>query len=285
MEKMLFIPLINLSMQLCVVIAIFTTVRQTADYLLYAEIISFGSISAGLVGAGVAFLVFKLRPSVPSWLEVWNALVEGWMLFLSMASVGLYTAGNPFILGLFADHTVVGYYSAAEKIVKGALGLVGPISQAAYPRFSKMASESKTQALKWGRAMLLVMSSLGLALSMALFVWAPTIVAVLLGATYRPSTEVIRTLAPIVFLISTATVWSTLMLIPFGHDRAVTTILVIAGAINLIAAFLLIPQHQEIGMAVAVLLSEGFVTIASLVYSLHRGLNPLGGLIRGFDHG
>jgi len=65
--------------------------------------------------------------------------------------VSLYTAGNAFILGLLASNAAVGYYSAAEKIVKAVLGLTGPITQATFPRFSKMVVESKDSVFKWGQ--------------------------------------------------------------------------------------------------------------------------------------
>lgn len=203
------------------------------------------------------------------------------MLFLSMASVSLYTVGNAFILGLLTNHAVVGYYTAAEKIVKAVLGLLGPVSQAAYPRFSKMASEAKLLALQWARRMLIVMSGLGLALSLTLFAGAPAIVRIVLGPEYEPSIMVMRILSVLVFLIGTATVWSTLILIPFNQDLVVTRILFFAGLINVVAALLLVPLLNHIGMAIAVVLSETFVNITTFAYSWVCRLNPL----REYHHG
>jgi PST family polysaccharide transporter len=262
-------------MRLFIVVGIFTIVHQPEDYLLYAGLTSLGSIAAGLIGVGVALCMFKLRPVIPSWGEIWEALVEGWMLFLSTISISLYTVGNAFILGLLTNHTVVGYYSAAEKIVKAVLGLLGPISQAAYPKFSKMASESKTWVLQWGRRMLLLMSSLGLALSVALFVGAPVIVSFVLGPGYEPSITVMRILAVLPLLIGASNVLGAQIMFPFRLEKAVTMIVFVAGLVNLALAVLFAPARLASGMAMAVLISEAFVTTALLTYLWVNGLNPL----------
>jgi PST family polysaccharide transporter len=278
MEKMVSISVINLVMRLFVVIGIFTMVHRSEDYLLYAGLTSLGSIGAGLVGAGVALSMFQLRPVIPSWRGIWETLVEGWMLFLSTASISLYTVGNAFILGLLTNNTIVGYYSAAEKIVKAVLGLLGPISQAIYPRFSKMASDSKALALHWGQRMLLLMGGLGLILSVSLFVGAPVIVGIVLGPGYEPSVAVMRILAALPLLIGGSNVLGIQLMLPFGRDKAFASILVGAGLINITLAILLAPIWQESGMAAAVLFSEAFVTGTMLIYlSLHQ-LNPLGRL-------
>lgn len=275
MEKMVFISVINLVMRVLVVAGIFVLVRQPEDYLVYAGLMSLGSIGAGVAGAWAALSKFKLSFVMPSLQGIWEALKEGWMLFLSMASVSLYTVGNAFILGLLTNHTVVGYYSAAEKIVKAILGLLGPISQAAYPRFSKMAAESKALALQWGRRMLFLMGGFGFILSLAIFIEAPVIVKVVLGPDYEPSVTVMRILASLCFLIAISNVLGIQIMLPFGKDKVFTSILFSAGFINIAFAVLLAPLWQEFGMAVAVLLSETFVTGTMFIYLSLRQLNPL----------
>jgi len=275
MERMVAISVINLVMRLLVVIGIFTMIHRPEDYLLWAGLTSLGAIGAGLAGVVVAFHMFKLRPVFPSWRGIWETLVEGWMLFLSTASVSLYTVGNAFILGLLTNHTVVGYYSAAEKIVKAVLGLLVPLAQAAYPRFSKMASESKDLALQWGRRMLFLMGGLGLALSITLFVGAPAIVRIVLGPEYEPSIMVMQVLAALPFLIGASNVLGIQLMLPFGKDKPFTSILLSAGLINIALAILFAPIWQEFGMAVAVLLSEAFVTVSMLIYLWLCHINPI----------
>ena len=232
---MVMISVINLAVRLFVVLGIFALVHQPGDYLLYAGLMSVGAIVAGLAGMVTAIAMFKLKPVRLTWRGIWETLEEGWTLFLSRASVSLYTAGNAFILGMLTNHTVVGYYSAAEKIVLAVSGLMGPIAQAVYPRFSKLASESKVMALQWGRRMLVLMGALSLALSIALFAAAPLVVHLMLGPGYEPSIAVMRILAAWIFINGITNVWGIQIMLPFGYDRAFFVILFLAGGINTVS--------------------------------------------------
>ena len=272
MEKMVFISFINLVVRLFVVVGIFTLVHQTEDYLIYAGLTSLGAIAAGVAGVGVALFLFRLRPVFPSRGGIRDALAEGWALFLSTSAVSLYTVGNAFILGALSNLTVVGYYSAGEKIVRAVRQLLMPVSQAAYPRFGKLASESRDLALQWGGRMLLVMGGLGLALSVCLFLGAQSIVAFVMGDGYEPAAQVVRILAPLPLLISASNVMGVQVMLPFGRDRAFTSIVVCAGLANVALAVLFVPVWREVGMGAGVLLSELFVTGTIAVYLWRSGL-------------
>ncbi len=266
MEHMVAISIINLGMKLGVLIGVFTLIRRPEHYLLYAGLLSFGAVLSGMTGMIVAFRMFRLRLNRVAWSGVWETLKEGWILFLSKASVSLYTAGNAFILGMLTNNMVVGYYSAAEKIVKSILGLLSPIAQAAYPRFSKLAAESIDRTLAWGRRMLAIMGGIGFLLMVGVLSGAPFISALLLGPRFAPSIAVMRVLAPIIFLIALSNVLGIQLMLPLGRDRAFTLILFGAGLINVVLAAILAPLWEALGMAVAVLISELFVTVTMFVY-------------------
>jgi PST family polysaccharide transporter len=275
MERMVHISVINLLVRLLMVAGIFTMIKRPEDYLWYAGLTSLGSIAAGLVGMAWAFHLFPLHPVVPSPREIWETLEEGWMLFLSKASISLYTVGNAFILGMLTNPVVVGYYSAGEKLIKAFIGLLGPISEAIYPRFTKMATDSKALAFMWSRRMLFVMGGLGLVLSIALFVTAPLMVRIILGSQFGPSINVIRVLALLPALIAISTVLGVQIMLPFGKDKLFASVLLGAGLMNLLLAFILAPVWHELGMAVAVLVSEVLVTFSMFALLWINQLNPL----------
>jgi len=280
MERMVAISLINLGMKLGVLIGIFTLIRKPEHYLLYAGLMSFGAILSGMTGMIVAFRMFRLRFDRITWSGVWETLKEGWVIFLSRASISLYTAGNAFILGMLTNNTVVGYYSAAEKIVKSILGLLDPIAQAAYPRFSKMAAESSEALTLLARRMMPIMASIGVILTTITFVTAPFLVDLLLGPSFVPSVSVVRILSFTIINISLATIWSTWLLIGAGREKVAAVILFAAGLVNLFSALILAPRFFEQGMAIAVLLSETFVNITSFTYICKTGTNPLNNIFR-----
>jgi len=107
---------------------------------------------------------------------------------LSTAAVSLYTASNTFILGLFTNNTIVGYYSAAEKLVRAIQGLLSPVSQAVYPYLSKLVENSKEGAIKVIQKLALgIGRGEMLAVSLGVLILAGPIVNIILGSQYQSS--------------------------------------------------------------------------------------------------
>jgi PST family polysaccharide transporter len=175
---------------------------------------------------------------------------------------------------------MVGYYSVAEKIVKAMLGILTPVSQAAYPRFSKLAAESKAEALFWGRRMLFLMGGIGFGLSVVIFLSAPLIVGILLGTQYRPSILAIKIISFLPFLVALSNVLGIQLMVPFGMDRGFTWILFTAGLLNVSLAVLLVPPWQAAGMAISVLISEIFVTLAMSIFLIYKNCTLWGKMVR-----
>jgi PST family polysaccharide transporter len=276
MERMSVISVTNLCVRTLGAVAIFLFIRQPGDFFIYAIVFSAQGLFAGLIGAATAFKMFRLRLTLPSWQSVRQEIAESTPFFFTTAAIGLYTSGNAFILGLLTNSVAVGYYSAAEKIVSAAAGLLGPLSQAVYPRFSRLARESRVQTLRWARRMLAFAGSAGLLLSLLLFFGAPLIVRVFLGSKYTPSTAVIAIMSPLPVLIAVSNVLGVQLLFPFGHEKRVLVIVLAAGIVNIALAFLLAPRWQASGMATAVVVSEVVVTLGFFGWTLISKINPLG---------
>lgn len=275
LERMGPISVINLSVRSLVVVGMFILVRRPQDFLVYAALSASGAILAGVTGIVFAFYSLKLEFIWPTWEGVRESLREGWVLFLSNSAIVFYTSGNAFILGLMANDAVVGYFTAGEKIIRAIVGMLGPLSQALFPRFSRLAEESKARTLMWGKRILLAMGGAGILLSAMTFVGAGLIVRVVLGTAYHPSISVVRILAPLPFLVGVSSMLGVQLMIPFGREKAVLSFVLLAGCLNLILASILAPIWKANGMAFSVLAAELFISVAYFTYLWKTQLNPL----------
>jgi O-antigen/teichoic acid export membrane protein len=275
LEKMVPVSTINLSVRIFSALAMFVLVRRPEDYLIYAALISFGALLAGVTGMCMAIRKFRLCFVLPSRADIGGCLKEGWISFLTMGAISFYTAGNGLILGFFTNDLMVGFYSAAERVVRIAMSVWGPFSQAAYPRFSKLAADSKRLALQWGRKMLLVVAALGLVMSVTLFVTAPLIIRIAFGPRYESSVVTLRLLSPLPFLIAVSNVLGIQILFPFHREKVVLASVAVGGAVNLAMAFFLAPVWRANGMAFSVLMAELAVTAIQFGYLWKTNLNPL----------
>lgn len=273
-EKMGAISIINISVRGLVTICIFLLIRDPKDYLVYAILLSFQGFGTGLVGALYVITKFNIKIVRPSWINVKEVLVEGGTIFISNLSHALYNSGNSFILGLLTNFTVVGYYSAAEKIVMALLGLFTPISNAFYPRFSKIASSSRNEVLLWGYRLMYIMGGVGFLTSVVMFFGAPIIVKLALGDGYGPSVMILRILAVIPLLVAVSNVFSIQLMLPFGKDKIFTLIRVVAGPLHIVIAYFMVSNLAGSGMAVTYVITEIFILSLTFLYLWYCQLTP-----------
>ncbi len=266
MEKMSFLAIANLLTKLAMTISIFMLIHNKTDILLYLAILSGGQIFNGIIAFIKSIKLFDIKFSLPSFRLIKQALSEGWMLFLSNASISLYTAGNPFILGFFVSPAIVGYYTAAERIVKASLGAISPITQAIYPKFSKLSHESKESFFRQAKYVLKIMTLLGGFISLFLFIGSPLIIKILLGTQYSNSIILIRLLSVIPLAVAISNVLGVQIMLPLGKDKAFTKILFIAGLINFILVLALAPKIGAKASAIAFSVCEIYIAVAMIFY-------------------
>jgi PST family polysaccharide transporter/O-antigen flippase len=212
--------------------------------------------------------------ATPSLREIWQALREGADLFISRSSISLFAAGNAFIVGMLGGTSAAAYYFAGEKVVKAGSALLGPLSQALYPRMVRLHRESEAQLLDLARRAMVVMAGAGLFGTIIISLGAPLISDVLFGAAYRPSVVVLRVLAPWIFINGITNVWGIQIMMPLQLDRSLSAIFLASGIANILLAGALVPRWQEVGMAASVLTSCLMVTVAMPIVLWRRGIDP-----------
>ncbi|MGB9680690.1 MAG: flippase [Minisyncoccia bacterium] len=261
MERMKYITILNIVAKGIFTVCIFIFIRKMSDYLYVPLINSMGFIVAGGLSLRIASKDFGIKFQIPSISAIKHQLQEGWHIFISTAVISLYTTSNAFILGLFTNNTIVGYYSAAEKIVKAAQGLLAPVSQTVYPYFSKLYSENKIKAKQLLKKILKAVGSVTLLLSILLSILAPLIVRIILGPAYLESIWVFRILIFTFFAIGVNNVLGIQGLVAFGFKSEFFKIVSIYGLIHLIIIVFLIHFWQHVGVALGALTTESFIGI------------------------
>ncbi|MEO1785334.1 flippase [Thermodesulfobium sp. 4217-1] len=265
-ERMKYITIFNVLSRFVFTVAIFVFIRKESDYLYVPLINALGSILAGVLGLWIIFRNFGVKFILPSFENIKYHLKEGWHIFISTVAISLYTISNTFILGLFTNNTIVGYYSAAEKIIKAVQGLLGPVSQTIYPYVSRLANQSKEIAIMFIKKITILIGSVTFILSLGIFIFANLIVKILFGNQYIESVVILRILSFLPFIIALSNIFGIQTMLTFGYKKAFSRILILASAINIILSIILIPIYQANGTAFSVLISEIFVTATMFIY-------------------
>ena len=112
-----------------------------------------------------------------------------------------------------------------------------------------------------------------LAISIILFLFADFFVTLLLGPAYHHSVILLRIMAFLPLLIGLSQVFGVQVMMNFGMQKEFSRILILASVLNLTIICPLIFFVQATGVAVAVSITEFFVTAAMYRTIKRNGIN------------
>lgn len=272
MEKMKQMSVLNLLSKAIFTVAIFIFIKSKGDYIYIPLINSLGFVVAGLLSLWIVIRRFGVKVKIPTRAGIKHEVKEGWHIFVSTIVMSFYTVSNTFILGLFTNNTVVGYYSAGEKIVRAVQGVIIPVSQTIYPHISKLASESIESALTFIRKIIKLVGIPAFILSLALFMFAPQITDIILGKQFKESISVIHILAFLPLLVGLSNIFGVQVMLNFGLKKIFTKIIIMASFVNILLALILVVPLQYIGISISLLFTEIFVTFFMFLVLQKRGI-------------
>ena len=275
MEQMKYISMVSGGAKLLSALALFVFVRDSSDYVLALAILSGGTLFAGVVGLLVAINKFAIVIRMPRRAEMLNTLRDGWHLFVSTAATTFYTNSNVFLVGLLAGNVQAGYFSAAEKIVRGMQGLLGPVTQAIYPYVNSLAGTSRDLALAFLRKSFIWIGVLSFVPCLLLFLFASPVSQLILGSSSGEGITVFRWMAMLPFVIAISNVLGIQTMIPFGLERQLSRIYVCAGVCSLALSTVLIRHYGAVGAAVSVLTVECVIVLCMWKSLRDRGVSML----------
>ncbi|HWQ53424.1 MAG TPA: oligosaccharide flippase family protein [Bryobacteraceae bacterium] len=268
-EEMRVLTIAHSAARLLTIPALMLFVRSPEDTVRAAAIQGAVPLLASLL------LVPALRRRVPGGprlllcAEIPAVLREGWHLFIAHTSLAIHSATTAVVLGLVAGNTQVGYYSAADKVIRAATSATGPVAQALYPHLNSLKTQSMELTLDLMRRSFGWILLLAAAASLATFLLAAPLGLLLWGPAFGPSIAILRCLSPLPFLLASVNIIGTQTMLLFEMDRVLTRTVVWCALINIPLTAVLSLFLGALGAAVAIVL-VAVVMVLSLAWSLRR---------------
>ncbi|MCX5695357.1 MAG: oligosaccharide flippase family protein [Candidatus Omnitrophica bacterium] len=269
-EKMKYIAVINIAGGLIYAASIFIFVRTPADYLLVPLLNSLYFIITGIFGLYIAFKEFDLEFIFQSYSDIRQELRTGWGIFIATLAINTYTTTRIFAVGLLTNNIITGYYSIAERIC-GVIQTfpLASLSQAIYPRLSRIFAKSKLRALN---LMHKVQHSTTLAYLVAIpviFFISPFIVKLACGKEFPDVVISLKVLLLSVFFIS-ANAFKVQYLLVCGRPDIYARIHIFAALLGLPLIFIFIYYFSFLGAAAATITIEAviFISTSQILYTL-----------------
>lgn len=266
-EKMRTISILNIISKGLFTICIFVFIKKPEDFYLVPIFSSMGLIIIGVISVIILYKNYKIRFYIPSKDVIFYYLKDGRHLFLSNISITLYTSTITSLLGFFSNNMIVGYYSVAERIISALRGMIAPISQTLFPYLNKKAIISKEKVLDINRKLLIFVTPFFILGSIILIVFAEDILKLLFNYSDPNTALVLRILAFIPTLIFLHTIFALFTMLVFKRNKYYSKIILSAGLLNLVLAFILIPLYHHIGAAICVIFIEFYILVRYIYYT------------------
>ncbi|HSV35764.1 MAG TPA: flippase [Ramlibacter sp.] len=275
LERMKIVTQCTIAAQVVVLVCVFSWVREPGDYRLAAGLQSAASLVAGLLSWAALRGVIQRATAWPQRAYLREVVAQGWHVFVSTLAMSLYTATGTVILGFLATPAVVGYFAAADRLVKAVLGLLSPVSQAVFPHVARIRHRSRNEALLFLSGLLRWQGLATLVVSTLLWAFAEPLVELLFGAAFSASTPLLRYMAFIPFVVGLSNVLGMQTMLNFDMNRQFSRVLLGSGLANILLLLVLFDWFGVSGAAVSLFLTEAGVTIVMAVILFRKGLLPV----------
>lgn len=254
--------IINFIFRLIFTISIFFMVKAESDVNILLGLNGGSSILVGLVAIIALIIKGTIKLKFPRISSIKKQLSEGKDIFISNLGINLYTSSNTVILGFLTDNTVVGIFSAADKIRQAIQSLFTPFSQALFPRFSELFKNSIQEAKILLQKVTKYVLVAEVIILFFVFIFAESIVSLLLGPDFSDAVLILRLLSFLPLIISMSNISGIMVMLNIGKDKNFKKIVLIAAVLNILLLFVLIPYFAAAGVSIAMLIVEVFVTLS-----------------------
>ena len=254
MEKMKIITIINALSKVVAFIPMFFLVRNPEHFTIVPFFFSAGYVISGIVGIFVVRYSFKIKVFKPKIKAIFLELKESFLYFLSRVSLSIYTTTSVVIIGFVLTDTMVGYYSAAEKIYIAITGLYAPFILAIYPYMSRTKNR---QLLKKIIISATILNTLGIIL---LILLASQIMTIIYG---NASIEMIKTFKIMLFacfVYVPSVLFGYPLLGTMGHEKQANSSVIYASLFHiLLLTILLLTKNLSIySVAISIVITGCF---------------------------
>ena len=269
MQDMKYISLINIFGRTISVIFIFALVKTDEDVVLYSLLYSITPLFSGIAGLLIARKKYKISLHRVVFHAVINELKNGWYVFTTSLSSKVFGSIGITFLSVFAAESIVGVYSAIQKIPHILMLAWLPIGQVLYPISSQHMKNSINDGIEFINSIRKYILPLFFVIAVIMSLFSKFIVGVAFGSEYS---EYHYWLRPLLFWVVVGiynNFTGVQTLLASGHDKEYSKCFQVGVIVTIFLNLSMIYLFKGTGAAWAPLSSELFLGIL-LTKTVHR---------------
>lgn len=194
MEQMQIITTRMLLSKVIYTILIFVMVKEPGDYLWIPIITAIGNLVIVLWTWDYVKKEWLIRLHITEQKNMWKALKDSSIYFLSRIASTVYSSSNVVILGMFFSDIAMGLFGTANNLVTNARAMFSPIADSIYPYMIK---QKDFRLIK--KILLLTMPIIIIG-TVILYILAEPIIVLVCGESFREAYVIFRAMLPLIVL-------------------------------------------------------------------------------------
>ncbi len=262
-EQMKYITIISIISKVFFTIAIFVVVKHSSDYLMVPFLTSLGAIFAGIYSLILIRKNFKIRFKRQKVNVILGYLKGGSNLFFTSILSNLLVSSGTVILSFVSTNTVVGYYSAAEKLFRAIVGLFTPITQALYPISCRKVNQ-EGGAKSYIKKMVLIIGGVALLVGVLITTLSEKIITLIYGVTFQSYSYILAIMMIWLFFGVINNIIGIQYLSASRKDKFYTSSFIVAGLVTVLLNLVLIPHLLINGVLISMITGEILLSICML---------------------
>ncbi|MEQ1675883.1 MAG: oligosaccharide flippase family protein [Chitinophagaceae bacterium] len=260
LERMQLLAAVTLFSRLVFVALVFIFIKGPGDSSLFIFFLGAGNLLAGIIAMILASRMFRLVYQKISFSEIKASLREGWSVTVTNLSMNSIQYGNIFILRLFTNDLVAGYYSVAEKIFFAMKQGLVVFSQSIYPRACQLAGAGVGQLGQFFKKVFPAFFGVVVAGCIGVALLAPQILYFFMKEGNAEAIFMLRMFC-IILPIVCLNIPGTTSLLALDRKKNYFTVYTSAALLCIIANIVLAGYYQARGTIAAIFITEVFITV------------------------
>jgi len=269
-EEMKYITILNIFAKLIFTVSIFVFIHNVNDYLYVPLLNSLGYILSGIIALYLIFKKYQIKFYFVKLNKILWYLKESWDVFISRVFISGFTNTNTFLIGVFFDHKIVGYYSIATKLISIIESFLSIFSQVLFPYISRLIKENKNKALKLIKYILFKGSILLIILLLIVHEIAPFVYEFLLSTNFMLSLKIFNILLIKVLFMYISMIIGQQILLPLNYKKVFSYSLIFGSVVNLLLIVPVLKFLGIIGLAYLVVFVNLIILIIRVKFILNK---------------
>ena len=261
LEDFKIITLRSLAIRLLTIVFLLVSVRQPDDVLPYL-LISVLSIVSGHIW-NLFYALGKIRFIFKA-LAFTKHLTPIFLIFLMNVCISMYTIFDTAWVGFLSTSSAVGMYTSAIKLAKIAIPLVTTLGIVLIPRSARAFAANIANPQHLSTSFNFIVDT-SVPICVGLFLLAPELLQLFSGEAFMDALWAMRLLSFLPLIIGLSNLFGMQILSASGHDKALLFCVFIGMVLNIAINLWLVPRYAHNGAAVAMLVAEAAVTVATFI--------------------